>query len=410
MKLTYGLLFALCAALLAAQAPVAAQERPAADPKAEALRKLLEKHQSRIVTLTWVTRASAMGQEIETPGSTTGILLGEKGLVAVSAQPFAANPAGLAGMFGGGRRGGSSATGPEAFKVNTGGTVHDALAAHEDTAVNMRFFAAKTPADKPLAHLSMPEKVSVPALGEEVVVLGAYDANLNHARFFKTARINSVIEDGKYYGLDGSVQDCLGALVVTLAGDVLGIVGQKTSGQPDQGQGGIGALLGGMSDPARMLGNRVLMTPAVFLAAIKKAQEKVNDPNFGAEPKPEPKPEAKPEPKPEPTPEEKPVIEEKPRNWRGLTKVISANESALRGKYGEAKGGIMVSAKPDTDSMCDKAGLRNGDLIIKVGDTAIAADCTVEKFWETIEKTEGVVKIVVIRYGGKQYDLEVHTK
>ncbi len=388
-------------------APAIAQEK-AADPKAEALRKLLDKFQDKVVTLTWSTKTSAMGQEIESQSSATGVLLGEKGLLAVSNQPFNAG-AGLAGMFG--RRGGGSgaAPGPENFKVHTqAGEALDAIAAGEDKAVNMRFYAAKSAEDKPLAFEAMPEKVQIPAIGEEVVIISAMDATLNFARFFKTARINSVIEEGKYYGLDGSIQDCLGGLVVTYAGSVLGVIGQKTSGQADA-SGGIGGMLGGMSDPAKMLGNRVLMTPAVFAAAVKTARDAVNAPDFGKLP---PKPEAKPtDPKPsDPKPEEVPPVEEKKHNWRGLTRVITVNETVLKGKYGEAKGGIMVSAKPEADSMAAKSGLANGDLILKVGETEIAADCTVEKFWETIEKTEGVVKLTVARFGGKKYELEVHTK
>jgi hypothetical protein len=247
----------------------------------------------------------------------------------------------------------------------------------------------------------------VPALGEEVVVLGCYDATLNHARFFKTARINSVIEDGKYYGLDGSMQDCLGGLVVTYKGDVLGVIAQKPAEDTGSGGGGIGGILGGMSDPSKMLGNRVLITPAVFAAVIKKAQEKMADPNFG-KPVEKPPVEKPAEPKTEDPPVETPP--EKKHNWRGLTRVIGVDEKILKGKYGEAKGGIMVSSKPETDSMCAKAGLANGDLILKVGDTAIAADLTPDKFWEMIEKLDGSVKMSVARFGGKTYDLTIDTK
>ena len=59
----------------------------------------------------------------------------------------------------------------------------------EDSDCNLRFFAGKFEEGKSPAALAWPEKVAVPAIGEEVVILGAYDATLNHARFFKTARM-----------------------------------------------------------------------------------------------------------------------------------------------------------------------------------------------------------------------------
>jgi hypothetical protein len=153
-----------------------------------------------------------------------------------------------------------------------------------------------------------------------VVILGAYDATLNHARFFKTARINSVIEDGKYYGLDGSIQDCLGGIVVTYSGNVLGVIAQKPSTDASPA-GGIGGILGGMGDPAKMLGNRVLMTPAKFAPAIKKAQEKMADPNFGKPvEKPAEKPRSKsPPPKnpPSPNPPRSPCPSPKSRSTTG---------------------------------------------------------------------------------------------
>ncbi len=417
MKLVSSL--ALLLALAALSVPVAADEKP--ESKAAALRELMAKFESKIVTVSWVTKTSAMGQEMETASSATGIVVADKGLVAVSAQPFNNPMGGLAGMFGGrggrGGGGGSSATptGPENFRVAMGAKSVEALNVLEDKDTNLRFFAGKFEEGKTPSAIAWPEKVSVPAIGEEVVILGCYDATLNHARFFKTARINSVIEENKFYGLDGSVQDCLGALVVTYSGNVLGVIAQKPSGDASAA-GGIGGMLGGMSDPAKMLGNRVLMTPAVFAATVKKAQEKMADPNFG---KPVEKPAEKPpaekpptekpaEPKPEETPIDPPS--EKKHNWRGMTRVIAVDEKVLKGNYGEAKCGIMISSKPEKESMCEKAGLKNGDLIVKVGETAIAADMTPDKFWEMIEKIDGSIKITVARFGGKTYELAIDTK
>src|SRR5262245_7946046 len=125
-------------ALASPLAIVRADEK--ADPKADALRKLVEKFSPKIVTLTWITKTSMMGQEMETAGSATGVIVGDKGLVTVSNQPFASG--GLASMFGGrgGRGGGGSSSGPEDFKVRgSDGKEIEALAATTDSESNLRF-------------------------------------------------------------------------------------------------------------------------------------------------------------------------------------------------------------------------------------------------------------------------------
>ncbi|MCA8910225.1 MAG: PDZ domain-containing protein [Planctomycetes bacterium] len=246
-----------------------------ADEKAEKLRDLHAKFSDRVVVLTWTSTTSAMGQTIESNGSTTGLLVGKGGLVVVSNQPLSNRVGGMASMFGRGE-----STGPEDFKLHTAdGKEFSATEALQSDEENLRWYGAKLgkAAGEPL---SFPESADVPALGEEVVVIGAADETLNYARFFRTARINCVVEEGKYYGLDGSLADCLGAIVVTLDGKVLGVVGQK-KGKEAPGGGGIGRMLGGLNDPSKALGNRVLMTAGVFGDALKEAQKKVREPGFG---------------------------------------------------------------------------------------------------------------------------------
>ncbi|MBK9973931.1 MAG: PDZ domain-containing protein [Planctomycetes bacterium] len=269
---TFSLLLLLCASTLSAQS----------DPKAAQLRDLLKKYSGKVVVLTWSTRTSAMGQSIDSTSSATAVMCGERGLFMLSNQPFASNVSGMASMFGG-RGGGAAPSGPQNFRVRTSaGIEFDASQALESKDENLRYFGAKLEEGMELGALSFPEKAEVPALGEEVVIIGAYDATLNYARFFRTARLNAVIEDGKYYGLDGAIQDCLGALVVSYDGKLLGVVGQKAApvGQ-NQDPTGFGRILGGVSDPAKMLGNRVLVTPAVFAAGLKEAQTAVKSPDFG---------------------------------------------------------------------------------------------------------------------------------
>lgn len=261
---------ALCAGLLHA------------DEKAEKLRALHAKFSDKVVVLTWTSTTSAMGQTIESTGATTGLLVGKGGLFVVSNQPLSNNVGGMASMFGRGE-----STGPEGFKLHTAdGKEFAATEALISDAQNLRWYGAQVGETE---GVSFPEKAEVPALGEEVVIIGAHDETLNYARFFRTARINCVVEDGKIYGLDGSLGDCLGGVVLTLDGKLLGILGQKKGKEQAAGGGGFGRILGGLNDPSKALGNRVLMTAGVFGDELKKAQETVLKPDFhkgGAKPTP----------------------------------------------------------------------------------------------------------------------------
>src|SRR5687767_4656272 len=84
-----------------------------ADEKADKLRDLHAKFSDKVVVLTWSSTTSAMGQTIDSQGSTTGLLLGKGGLVLISNQAMANPAGGMANMFG---RGGES-TGPENFML-----------------------------------------------------------------------------------------------------------------------------------------------------------------------------------------------------------------------------------------------------------------------------------------------------
>jgi hypothetical protein len=255
-----------------------------ADEKGDKLKALHAKFSDKVVVLTWTSTTSAMGQTIENTGSTTGLLLGTGGLVLINNQPLANPVAGMAGMFG---RGGE-ATGPENFKLHTAdGKEYAATEALQSTDLNLRWYGAPELA----GAVTLPEKAPLVAVGDEVVVIGAYDETLNYARFFHVARVNAVIEEGKYYGLDGSLGDCLGGVVLTMDGAVLGVVHQK-KGKEEAGGGGFGRILGGLNDPSKALGHRILMTPAAFADEQKKAQEVVLKPDFGkaTTPTTEPKP------------------------------------------------------------------------------------------------------------------------
>lgn len=247
-----------------------------ADERAEQLRSLHAKFSDKVVVLTWSSTTSGMGQTVETKSATTGLLVGDGGLVMLSAQPLTGGVGGMASAFGGG-----GSTGPENFKIHTADG--KALSAHEALkadALNLRWYGLGS---GETAHIKFDPKQAMPALGDEVVIIGAHDEALNYARFFRTARINCIVEDGKYYGLDGSVADCLGAIVVSLDGKVLGVVGQKKGKDEPAagGGGGFGRILGGLNDPSRAIGNRVLISAAVFQDDLVKAQKAVLAADFG---------------------------------------------------------------------------------------------------------------------------------
>ncbi|MBX3474065.1 MAG: PDZ domain-containing protein [Planctomycetes bacterium] len=487
--MTRALIATIAIALIGA-ATLSAQ----ADPKAAALRDLLKKHGGKVVVLSWSTRTNAMGQNLDSTSSTCAVLCGERGLFVASNQPFATNVSGMANMFGGGGGGRGGSSGPTNFRVRTqSGIEFDAVQALEHKDENLRYFGAKLEDGMELGGVSFPERVEVPALGEEVVIIGAHDATLNYARFFRLARLNAIIEDGKYYGLDGSVQDCLGALVMTLDGKLLGIVGQKAApvGQ-SQDPTGFGRMLGGISDPAKMLGNRVLMTPAAFAAGQKEAQAKVKDPEFGkGEPgADQPAQPSQPNPPARAAGFESQVVsarrreatkdiwvvidckgKEPPakgsdvavldaegkevcrvkisehykdmvdpeggidqvagavadpdgkfkiekgfkvrtpapvnRNFRGIDRFMKVGEDVLGDQYAGAKVGFLVSTNPAKDSPARTAGLKSGDVIIKVGATDIKADHTMDDFWNLLNGASGEVTLTIVRRGGEKVEVKV---
>ncbi|MCF6229163.1 MAG: hypothetical protein L3J82_11000 [Planctomycetes bacterium] len=241
--------------------------------KAEQIRKTFQKYQDSVATLTWTNTTSAMRQEVERERSTTVVMLpGGVGMVSASATKSRAS--GMASMFGGG--GGSKDSG---WKFNIGEGI-SCESVSEDSETNLRFFNAPSK----LAGISFPEKVSVPALAEEVLIISAHNKTLKFAKFFRLARINAVIEDGQIYGLDGSIGDCVGALVVTLDGKVLGIVGEMKADE-ESGGGGIGGMLGGLDNPGAG-SNRVLLTPSVFAASIVAAKKAIEGKSAATSDKP----------------------------------------------------------------------------------------------------------------------------
>ncbi|MCB9893455.1 MAG: hypothetical protein H6839_03290 [Planctomycetes bacterium] len=461
-----------------------------ADDRGDKLRDLHNKFSDKVVVLTWTSTTSAMGQTIENTGSTTGLLVGKNGLIVVSAQPLSNAVGGMASMFG---RGESS--GPEGFKLHTAdGKEFDATEALKSDDLNLRFYGVGAGFAAGAAEFG--DKAATPELGDEVVVIGAYDETLNYARFFHVARINSVVEAGKYYGLDGSLGDCLGGVVLSMDGKVLGIVGQK-KGKESGGGGGIGRMLGGLNDPSKALGNRVLMTSGVFGDSLKTAQEAVLKPDFGGAKTSDPTPEVK-EPAPAteggfsgtvasvkyrddkkdlyvlidvpegveapaadaklaiygadgkqvtelvitrryrvnpmdessrieqvggfiPDPEKKLSIEKgmkvavpqpvagdsSSNGWRGIERFTKMGPDVIKDNFGGLKAGYSVSQIPEKGSACREAGVKNGDLIYKVGDTEITAETSLQDFLKLLADAKGDVKLSIARKDGEKVEITV---
>jgi hypothetical protein len=471
IRFAKGALFLLALALPCA---LAAQD----DPRGDKLRELHAAFSPKVVVLTWNTRTAAMGQELTTSHSATGVLLND-GVFVVSNQAFAGNElAGMAGMFGG--RGGAPVVedmrvhgaGPEPLSVKR---------AHEDTGTNLRWFRAE---DGKADGVEFGKDAPAPRLGDEVVLIGAHDGTLNHARFFRVARINAVVEEGRYYGLDGSVQDCLGALAVTLDGRVLGMVGQKRSEQDAQG-GGIGRIMGGLSDPSRALGNRVLMTPEAFAESMQTARKAALAEDF-FEPADRPRTATRRaafegtvasatwrdetgdmfvlvdvvsgdvpaegavveilnaasntiaefkvtrhyrDPLDPAAPIDQiggvvldgdkdleiergwravvmAVAEPEPEGFRGLTDFRRIDPELFRRMGLQAEGGFAVTRAPTEGTPTAEAGVRVGDVIVRVNDTAIKAEHDLEAFRKLLAEQEGTVKLGVWRRG-ELLELEV---
>lgn len=423
------------------------------DPKAEQLRALFNANQQHVAAVTWTTRSNVMGQQLETENTACAVRIGD-GLVVVSNQLFGGGAAGLAGMMGG--RGAAPVN--ENFKLRVGEEGVEIAEVHVDAASNLRWYAV------PGKGVAFADDTEAPELGAEVFILGIHDATLNHAKFFRTARINAVIDEGKILGLDGAVADCLGALVLSMDGKPLGIVGQKSAPAQDAG---IGRILGGLSDPSRALGNRVLFMPSVFQESMQQARGAVPAPTIEplfegtvasatwreatsdvfvlADVKSGEVPaigskafvlNAKGEklcqltitrhysdPLQTDAPvdqiggevsdaEQKLTIEKGMRvvvlpkvvytSFRGIERFLKVDPEILERVYaGKAKAGFQVSQIPKEGSAFHKADIHSGDVIIKVGQTEITPEMDLPTFLTLLNEHTGELQLSILRPGGK---------
>lgn len=447
---------------------------------AETIRTAFDANKDKLATLTFSTTVNAMGRTMKSESSASGVLLAGNMLM-VSNQAFGGGGGGIASMFGRGR---SEPPKLENLKVQIGDQSLDAVEVSKDETRNLRFF--KLSGD--VTGTSLDDAAAVPALAEQVLIVGSHDATLNHAKFFRIARINSVVEAGNIYGLDGSVSDCLGALVVTMEGKVIGVVGQKPS-KSAGGGGGMSRMLGGLSDPSKAMGNRVLYSAAYLKEAIAKAAK---GESVAA---PETKPDETPKgpqvkfngkvasakrtgkgeifvlvnvgdqtvppkgtvlviqndkgdevAKFEVTREYKDVLEgtgkieqigghikdaEKKitvakgmkvvwvvggkssktpgtqgESFRGINRFRKVGDAVLGDEFDGVTHGFLVGVNPDQGSACDKAGLRTGDVIYKVGDTEITAETTLKDFWKLLA-VEGKVTLGIVRRGEKKTTITI---
>ena len=71
------------------------------------------------------------------------------------------------------------------------------------------------------------------------------------------------------------------------------------------------------------------------------------------------------------------------------------------------KCGYSVSQIPDKGSRCREAGVKNGDLIYKVGDTEITDETSLQDFLKLLADAKGDVKLSIARKDGEKVEITV---
>lgn len=254
-----------------------------ADETGDKIAEIFDVFKKRVVTVSYARTMDAgqMGAQ-EVGGSVLGIIVDDSGLVMISGQEFVAESAAdLMSALGGGGR-----SAPENFRVRrSSGVEFPARYLGGDKDANVAFVQMKLDDDMMVRAVEFAAAPTI-TVGMELLCVGAFGESLNYARKFNQARINAEIGDG-YWGLDGDLGDMLGSAVVTMDGELLGVVGQKPGPSINPMSGGLGRLLRGVTGGGgqQATTNRLLFRPSVFSShiadALVRAQEPEVDPNAG---------------------------------------------------------------------------------------------------------------------------------
>ncbi len=228
----------------------------ARDKVAERLEKVYQQVKDSVVQVKYVQEFNMMSSTHKMEGSACGLLVDKDGLVMFSGVVVAPPDFGRGG-------GGWEREKPKDYKIilaDDSELPADYVGMDQDS--NMAFVRIRQASAQTNLHAVKFSGKRL-SLGQEVVVVGLLPKRYTPNRKFQTARINvEITKPAHMYGATLPLIEYLGGPVVTLEGDVVGVVGMESDLGMDEsslmsamssisGMGGISSMFGGYVIPGQ---------------------------------------------------------------------------------------------------------------------------------------------------------------
>lgn len=335
-----------------------------ADDLADTIRALVDQVSPSLVRVEYVTRGFGMSTR-EISNSVTGIVVAGDGLI------MAMDPVGgFLSMMGDAE----APPKPENVRVTTlRGEKFAADFVGRDDEVDASFYRVREPEKFSPPPLQLSRRV--PQLAELIVVVDVLPESFSPPTVFAVSRVNSVLEKPtrSYTSSDLSLSLYYGAPVLTLDGEVIGVVGQETASGAVMD---MDSMFGGMNSPWGLLS---AFMPRVIPAATL-----------------------------EPLIQSPPTEEGTRKGWLGIIPQVLESETAEFIGVGES-GGVLIS-KVFEDTPAERAGLKPEDIITHVDGAPVDVhrEEHVPVFIRRIQRIEPgtLTKFTVLR-DGKVMDIGV---
>lgn len=208
-------LLSIAALMLALPRQLGAQ-----DPKADALRRIMQDMAKSIVPVEFTIEVSLGLRTQRTLGNTVGVVASADGVVIVSAALFQTRAAA--------RTRGATISKPKSFSVVLPDrTRRKASYLGTDEDLGLAFLRIVDMAKSGIEPVQF-DLARLPAIAEEVVAVGLLPRSHKYATTFALARVSAVQEQPiAMYGTTVDLRPMLGCPVVTMDGKVIGIVAQN---------------------------------------------------------------------------------------------------------------------------------------------------------------------------------------
>jgi serine protease Do len=336
-----------------------------ADELETTIRDLIDEISPSLVRVDYVTKGGFGVTGHEMKSSVTGIVVTDNGLV-LGMDPVG----GLLSMFGESE----TPSKPTDVKIVTvDGREFEAEFFGRDDEVNVSFYRVSDEEIFDVTPLPLSERV--PGLAEQVVVIDILPESFSPRKVFGLSRINSVLEKPtkSYTTGDMSLGMYYGAPVVTLDGEVIGVVGQETIGTEGTD---LESIMGNMTNPWSMFSSimpRIIPTSTL--------QPLIDNP---------------------------PTEEGTSKGWLGIMPQVLDSETAEFLGVGDS-GGVLIS-KVFEDTPAEKAGLQPEDIITHIDGEPVDVhkEQHVQFFIRQVQRIEpGTLTKFTILRDGKEMEIGV---